>query len=131
MTYAILNIGLNTNTGGRITANDVLDALRNIGIEITTHAVHTSDTEPTLVAAVNIFDPFFGDAVAQLCEELGQDAIAVWFPRPVATNGRIDWSKSPGQLFGPKAAEWGPFNPEFFLQLDGRRLSDWLAGQPA
>ncbi len=128
MTYAILNIGLHTNTGGRITANDALDALRNIGIEITTHAVHTSDTEPTLVVAVNIFDLFVKRTVVRLCEELDQDAIAVWFPRPVAINGRVDWSKSPGMLFGPKAAEWGPFNAEFFLQLDGRRLSAWLKG---
>lgn len=128
MTYAILNIGLHTNTGSVISADTALDALRTRGIEITTHAVHTSDTEPTLVVAVNIFDLFVKRTVVRLCEELGQDAIAVWFPRPVAVAGRIDWSKSPGLLFGPKAEEWGPFNPEFFLQLDGRRLSAWLKG---
>lgn len=127
MTYAILNIGLHTNTGGRLNPFTALDALRERGIEITTHAVHTSDTEPTLVVAVDCAGEF-ALLVNRLSEELGQDAIAAWFPRPVATNGRVDWSKSTGMLFGPKAAEWGPFNPEFFLQLDGRRLSAWLSG---
>lgn len=44
-------------------------------------------------------------------EELKQDCIAVYRE---LTGG--------GALVGPRADAWGPFNPEYFLLLDGRRL---------
>jgi hypothetical protein len=32
-------------------------------------------------------------------------------------------SEGTGVLYGPKAEEWGPFNPEFFYLPDGTKLS--------
>lgn len=110
----ILNIGLNTAVGA-ITPDEARETLRAYGFSILRDAVLESDTEPTLVAEVATG---FATALTvlqllyQVSEELKQDCIAVY--RELIG----------GALIGPRAAEWGPFNPEFFLLLDGRRLSE-------
>ena len=61
-----------------------------------------SNTEPTLVARFS--QPAranLGD-VYKLAEELGQDCIAV-----------LDYDGT-GYLVGPRAKEWGEFNPAYF-----------------
>lgn len=112
----ILNIGLNRASGGTITADLARRTLLANEFSIVRDAVLESDTEPTLVAEVTIRNtsPFiFLQLLRRVAEELDQDCIAVYRE---LTGG--------GSLIGPRAAEWGPFNPEFFLLLDGRRLSD-------
>lgn len=110
-----LNIGLNT-TDGAITIEEARKTLRAYGFSILREALLESDTEPTLVAEVTTG---FATTLAvlqllyQVSEELEQDCIAVYHELTGA-----------GTLIGPRAAEWGPFNPEYFLLLDGRRLAE-------
>lgn len=112
----ILNIGLNT-AGGAIAIEEARKALRAYGFSILREALLESDTEPTLVAEVATGFATTTLTVLQLLyqvsEELEQDCIAVY--REYALGG---------VLVGPRADAWGPFNPEYFLLLDGRRLSE-------
>ena len=111
----ILNIGLNT-ADGAVTAEQARQVLAANEFLITRDAVLESDTEPTLVAEVisTAASPFVVlQLLHRVAEELDQDCIAVY--RGLTGDGA---------LIGPRAAEWGPFNPEFFLLLDGRRLSE-------
>ena len=112
----ILNIGLNRASGGAIPAEQARQTLAANEFLIVRDAVLESDTEPTLVAEVTSLNssPFiFLQRLRRVAEELDQDCIAVYRELTGA-----------GSLIGPRAAEWGPFNPEFFLLLDGRRLSE-------
>lgn len=111
----ILNIGLNT-ADGAIAVEEVRKVLRAYGFSILREALLESDTEPTLVAEVATGFATALQLLYQVSEELKQDCIAVYRE---LTGG--------GALIGPRAAEWGPFNPEFFLLLDGRRLSETIA----
>lgn len=114
----ILNIGLNS-ADGAITPEQARQALAANEFLIVRDAVLESDTEPTLVAEVTIRNtsPFiFLQLLRRVAEELDQDCIAVYRELTGA-----------GSLIGPRAAEWGPFNPEYFLLLDGRRLSETIA----
>lgn len=110
----ILNIGLNT-TDGAITIEEARKTLRAYGFSILREALLESDTEPTLVAEVATG---FATTLTvlqllyQVSEELKQDCIAVYR------------ELTGGALVGPRADAWGPFNPEYFLLLDGRRLSE-------
>lgn len=111
----IINIGLNT-ADGAITPEEARETLRAYGFSILRDAVLESDTEPTLVAEV--INPGASPIILPqllhiVAEELDQDCIAVYRELTGA-----------GSLIGPRAAEWGPFNPEYFLLLDGRRLSE-------
>ena len=111
----ILNIGLNT-ADGAIAVEEARQALAANEFLIVRDAVLESDTEPTLVAEVISpnANPFLAlQLLRRVADELDQDCIAVYRE---LTGG--------GALIGPRAAEWGPFNPEFFLLLDGRRLSE-------
>ena len=110
-----LNIGLNS-AGGAIPAEQARQALAANEFLIVRDAVLESDTEPTLVAEVISPDTspiILLQLLHQVAEELEQDCIAVYRER---TRG--------GALIGPRAAEWGPFNPEYFLLLDGRRPAE-------
>lgn len=110
----ILNIGLKSDTLGDISVALAKQMLWAADLLIKIETVVQSDTEPTLVVMVtSINGPAFTLAnLRQLAIDLGQDCIAVYRPQV----GR-------GALIGPKAAEWGPFNPQYFFLLDGTRLS--------
>jgi hypothetical protein len=113
-----LNIGLNSHKGA-ITTEQARQALAANEFSIVRDAVLESDTEPTLVAEVTSLNanPFLVlQLLRRVADELDQDCIAVY--RELTAGGA---------LIGPRAAEWGPFNPEFFLLLDGRRLSETIA----
>ena len=111
----ILNIGLNRASGGVVTPEQARQVLRAYGFSILREALLESDTEPTLVAEVATG---FATTLTVLrllhrvAEELDQDCIAVYR------------ELTGGALIGPRADAWGPFNPEYFLLLDGRRLSE-------
>lgn len=116
----ILNIGLNT-TDGVIAIEKARKVLRAYGFSILREALLESDTEPTLVAEAEMATWFAAPLTVlqrlyQVSEELDQDCIAVYHG---LTGG--------GALVGPRADAWGPFNPEYFLLLDGRRLSETIA----
>lgn len=101
-----LNVGLNRNTGGTVSAADVRREIARHA-RIVKSAIHQSDTEATLVCQIDA--PSHKSPCRRLCKQFAQDCVAV------VKNGR-------GELVGPKAAQWSPFNPAYFLQLDGKRM---------
>lgn len=108
----LVNIGLDAK-GTRLHPRNALAALAVIsGAAATAATVHQSDTEPTLVAELS--HPLNATAAYEVARFLKQDAIAVW-------------DGHDGHLYGPNAASWGPFDPAFFLTLDGSRLEAPLA----
>jgi len=122
----LLNIGLNVAGQPPLSVNEALAALKAERISVMAYAQHNSASEPTLVAQVLLpqapdtrhaaSEGDFG-ALNRVSLRLKQEAIAFWLP-----DARV------GSLVGPEAAKWGPFNPEYFLTLDGRKLSDVLKG---
>lgn len=105
---AIVNIGLAVNDGTTIKPEHAAAVLRAVGgVRTLLARVEQSDTEPTLVAEIT--PPLNAAGGYAVAEHLKQDAIAQW-------DGRE------GQLYGPNADAWAPFNPEFFVTLDGGRL---------
>lgn len=123
----VLNIGLdNIPVVGESFTNGVrnplvasryitaIQAVRAAGFSVYKNKRVQSDTEPTLVAEVMFMGHLeqLHAKVTALSDLLQQDCIAVYNP----ITGQ-------GDLIGPRAAEWGPFNPEFFILLDGTRLA--------
>jgi hypothetical protein len=111
----ILNIGLNTNTNGNIGVGTVLRDVEAHGFELLDVATHWSDTEQTVVARVGtgpVPDGAVNFFIGHLARLLSQDCIAVYNP-----------ATREGYLIGPKADDWGPFNPEFFILVGGSRLA--------
>lgn len=118
-----LNVGLDRNDGrGRIDTVAVVERLGQLGFSVLRAQVRESSTEPTLV--VRMVDrlntlPYIKARMDGLAREFQQDCVAI----------RLDESRHPvefgdfhmqtfcgnGLLIGPKAHEWGTFQPEFFL----------------
>ena len=96
-------------------AEVAFDAVKALNFKTWSCTLLQSDTEPTIVVSAN----HTGDVAActnWLAEKLNQDCIAVF-----------DTEGDKTGLYGPRAAAWGDFNPEFFLLADGTRLSDHAA----
>ena len=77
--------------------------------------VEPCGNEPTLVVRLRVPIEFIVEGrlaatVYGLAVSLEQDCIAVYY----ADGARADT----GDLIGPRAAEWGEFNPEFFSRFD-------------
>jgi hypothetical protein len=110
---ATVNIGLAVKDGSRLSSEHALAVLRTVGgVAPLRSSVRVSSTEPTLVAELR--SPLHASAAYEVARRLKQDAIAQW-------DGRD------GHLYGPNAAAWGPFDPAFFVNLDGSRLAAPLA----
>lgn len=119
----ILNIGLDgitpseSYTNGQANPPAVARSLqavqtaRQLGFKFLHTRLLESDTEPTLVARVEVARP--NHDVAILAQHLNQDCIAVY-----------DEFTGRGALCGPRAHKWGDFNPEFFFTLNGQRLAE-------
>lgn len=109
------NIGLAVGALGQSnTLTQNVDALERAGFLIDALSVQQSDTEQTVVIKAKFFGHGFVDKVFSLSTVLGQDCIAVY-------SDDLEF----GNVIGP--APWGDFNPDLFLTLDGRRLSQVLA----
>jgi hypothetical protein len=110
----ILNIGLQTRGHvAHIEAAEVFEKMSKAGIPAIRAAQHQSDSELTLVVEVKTHVGVTHAQIALLSRDLGQDCIAVWSP---FTNR--------GALIGPRASEWGAFDPKQFFLIDGTRLQD-------
>lgn len=108
---ATLNIGLAIPAGGELTPAEVKAAVEAFGVKVTDSAVVTSDTEPTLVAQLDrALSPEDMDALSRA---LGQEAI----PQLIGNEGT---------MHGPEKDKWGDFNPYYFRDLKGDRLSEVL-----
>lgn len=115
----IVNIGLN-HPGGQWSVEKARDALYHClrthdlnGVIVACH-VYDSDTEPTVVAVVALQHNAWriAHALELVATALAQEAVAVYNPE-----------NNVGILIGPKAEQWGPFNPEFFIMPSGQRLA--------
>ena len=102
MKSVLVNIGLATNDGKGVTSEQVRAALDSTGVSIVRDAVRQSGTEPTFVAELS--RALSDEEAAGVSWLLDQEAIAQC----------VDGA---GELHGPKAANWRPFNPEYFLTL--------------
>ena len=121
MRKVILNIGLETrDADGNVTHVDV-DALGDAIAELTDGvgfygSTVETHTELTLVVEFDRdeLNPLIGTAwiCEQLCEQFNQDCIALYY----------DSSPKQGLLVGPRAQEWGDFDPSRFFLLDGTSL---------
>lgn len=105
----ILNIGLDRSDGRAVNPDRAIGLIYSLGgARVLQHCLHCSDTEPTLVVETDRrLSPF---AIFEIARELGQEAIAQF-------DGRE------GELYGPNAAAWLPFDPAFFVKPDGSRLA--------
>lgn len=98
----ILNIGHNVNGLPTWDRWDIANALYPIKAHIESHEVMQSTSEQT---SVIVLDCYVDDALLLvLCEQLQQDAIAAF-----------DTVEGTGRVVGPRASEWGEFNPDYFL----------------
>lgn len=114
----ILNIGLDSQASGQIAAHVAREIVGANDFIINSSTVLNSDTEPTLVANVTYvgYSPSLClQSLYAIANDLDQDCLAVYREK----TGR-------GALIGPRAAEWGTFNPEFFFLPTGERLSATL-----
>jgi hypothetical protein len=113
----VLNIGLMSDLDGPITNERAIAALVNHDIRIERDVVLNSDTEPTLVAVVTMYDlPFLcWQKLHGVANELHQDCIAAYNVQSLK-----------GALIGPRAEKWGDFNPAYFFMPDGSRLGATL-----
>ena len=104
----LLNIGLDVNGGGKVDPAQVISALKKMGVEVTQHTIHQSNTEPTLVASLS--RRLTDDEAQKLSTRFKQEAIA-------------QYAGGKGKLHGPAAEKWGPFNPDYFLNHEGKSLA--------
>lgn len=122
MSRIILNIGLEYNAAeglGLLDVDLVTEVIANLangaGFLGTTVESHT---EQTLVVEFELeaLDAVHADIVAlaeAVCNRFYQDCVALYHT-----------GLRKGLLIGPRAAAWGPFNPNYFFLLDGRSLTD-------
>lgn len=102
--YCLVNIGLARNDGRPDNKVDgVLAFLERLGFNIGAYRVAQSSTEQTLI--VQLGGPGALAMPAPFFDLLAQDCIAV----------RDETGQ--GSLVGPKAADWGEFDPAQFLEL--------------
>jgi hypothetical protein len=104
-----VNIGMDIPGGGKLTEKQINAALKKAGVKVLDRKLHQSDTEMTSVLQLD--RPLTKKEANEVSTALKQESIAQFTER----HG--------GELYGPKAAEWGPFNPDYFLTPDGKRLS--------
>lgn len=111
----IVNIGLEISKAFNVDWNwdpaKVEEGLRAHGFRVMSTSTHQSDTEGTLIALIAGSPD--GSEWEEIAHGLLKDCIAVF-----------DLNTMEGQLYWPQAGPWGPFNPDYFLTLDGSRLSD-------
>lgn len=100
----LVNIGLHVKGADPLTPRQVVAAISREGIMVQRYAVRQSASEPTLVAQLH--RALTGNEAYWLAVILDQEAIAQ------------QTADGEGQLHGPKAEEWGPFNPDFFLTFE-------------
>lgn len=109
----VLNVGLADPKGGPpLTEEQVTKAIEGFGVRVVRSKRHQSDTEPTLV--VRLSRELTPAEAHDLSAALGQEAIAQMVGHR-------------GALHGPLKENWGAFNPDFFITLDGKRASQ-IAG---
>ena len=98
----IINVGLAVSDGTTIAPAQVRAALEALGVTVLAREVRQSVTEPTYIASLE--RPLTPVEADWLSTVLRREAVAQ----------KVD---GVGELYGPGAAQWRPFNPEFFLDI--------------
>lgn len=106
----LVNVGLAIPGGGELSREQAVQALSDAGLNPGGMEVRQSNTEPTLIAEIDDAQPEVFEALSR---NLRQDSVAVYNPATKA-----------GELYGPKAEDWRPFNKDFFLDPTPERLED-------
>ena len=114
----LLNVGLNIDDIEALNVTDVVQELERMYKKIQALRIVRSDTERTAVVQIESdvergISLVQSEDIGRMASRLGQDCIALYAP-----------SSGAGMLVGWNAAKWGAFNPEFFFDLSGNRLSD-------
>lgn len=112
---AHVNIGLDIPGGGAITPREAINALQAAGVDVVDYDVQQSNTEQTLVAKIS----------RSLTPQEAHDVSVALQQQSIA---QID-HRGVGDLHGPGAAQWRPFNPDYFLTLSGDPASNMLQSQ--
>ena len=110
MTKAILNIGLDVNGVRKHTIGTVAHVVERY-VPVISIELAQSATEMTAVVVIE--HPLAFARLYYLSKDLQQDAIA-------------HLHEGKGKLVGPKAAEWGAFDPQYFLLPDSKIIVDLL-----
>lgn len=113
-----LNIGLDTSAAGDgapLSVDQVREALAAVGVKAEAIDVQQSASEPT--AIVRIAQPLTAEQGDAVSRALKQEAIA-------------QRRGEEGDLFGPKAEEWGPYNPDYFLMPERVELAQSAQDNP-
>ena len=102
MNRVYFNLGLNLPAGGMLDPAWVRQQLADDGFTI--HGIKQSASEPTIIASLE--DALELASIEAECLALlyDQDAVAWYCP-----------DRNKGDLVGPKAVDWGPFNLDYFL----------------
>lgn len=102
-----INIGLNIGDQvGALSERRIRDALKEIGVHVQRRQIKQPTgpgDEPTFIAELD--RPLTAQEAHDLSVALDQEAI----PQRVGDQG---------ELYGPSAEKWGPYNPELFKELD-------------
>jgi hypothetical protein len=106
---AAINIGLDINGGEKLSPEQALAALQRMGLKPMSAKIAQSDTEPTLI--IELDRALKADEAHALSAELQQEAIA-----------QVD-EFGVGDLHGPSADKWKPFNGDYFIDPSGKRLT--------
>ena len=106
-----LNVGLSVLGSHKIySMAEALGVLAYVGVSPISVTAVGGGFEPTLVAALD--SPLTAYQAELICSLLRQEAVAQWSP------------DAGGEILGPDAAKWEPFNPDYFKQLsDNNRLT--------
>ena len=103
-----LNVGTHVTGGQPITPEQITSEIEKTGAKVVKSSVVPSNTEPTVVATLD--RPLTPDEGNTVAANLHQEAI----PQAHPAGG--------GEIFGPQAEKWGPFNPNYFIDHNGQPL---------
>lgn len=117
-----LNIGRQRNDCAALLSwDEVREALKRRELHVMDMVLRQSATEETFVVLVRDSLnplPYVAGRLTGLAAELHQDCIAAilsWARHPAETGDFTGVGVPGGGLFGPGAAKWAPYNPEYFL----------------
>jgi hypothetical protein len=110
----LINIGLAVKDSDIVISEiDATNAVTAAGLKVVgSPTVVPSDTEPTFVVQVQAPHENIATIIYALAVRLRQDAIVVF-----------DLDTHIGELYGPRASDWSPFNPDYFILPSGERMS--------
>lgn len=104
----LLNIGHSRQGTSDLWSQDIVTAVKALGVHVVRFELVNSHTEPTTFLEVDTLTLPKDTSLEFLSKFLEQDCIAIY-----------DEDRQEGRLVGPGARIWGPFNPDFFITPEG------------